>query len=126
MPVARPSPTRRSPLAKGSSVPACPTRRSPSTVRIRATTSCEVQPSGLSSRWRESAIHRLVERFESLVVDGAEISLHARSGRLLVSPAAEACRHRVHVHRSIGAETEPDLAGNNLLPENADERADER
>ena len=46
--VAWPIPTTITPDARGSSVPACPTRRSSHARRTRATTSCEVQPSGLS------------------------------------------------------------------------------
>src|SRR5881398_3322878 len=42
-------PTTSTPVAIGSSVPACPTRRVPARRRIRATTSCEVHPEGLSA-----------------------------------------------------------------------------
>src|SRR5690349_5376232 len=52
--VARPSSTTSSPVAKGSSVPACPTRGAlrlpPSARRTAATTSCELTPAGLSIR----------------------------------------------------------------------------
>src|SRR5690349_7983060 len=47
--VARPSPTSSTPVASGSSVPACPTRRCPYSFRMRATTSCDVCAAGLST-----------------------------------------------------------------------------
>src|SRR5499426_3022724 len=37
------------PVASGSSVPRCPTRRVPSQRRAASTTSCDVQPTGLST-----------------------------------------------------------------------------
>jgi len=46
--VAWPTHTSSTPVANGSSVPACPTRLILRTRRIQATTSCEVQPCGLS------------------------------------------------------------------------------
>src|SRR5215217_2506806 len=46
--VALPIPTTRTPVAIGSSVPACPTFRVPASRRILATTWWEVQPAGLS------------------------------------------------------------------------------
>ena len=46
--VASPTQMGRTPVAIGSSVPVCPTRRSPSTRRTSATTSNEVMPPGLS------------------------------------------------------------------------------
>src|SRR5579863_660431 len=49
MRVNRPSPTRRTPVASGSSVPAWPTRRCEKVRRQRATASCEVQPGSLST-----------------------------------------------------------------------------
>ena len=39
----------RTPVAIGSSVPRCPTERSPQMRRTLATTSCEVIPAGLST-----------------------------------------------------------------------------
>src|SRR5215469_12959917 len=47
--VAFSTPTTSTPVAMGSSVPAWPTRRVPARRRIRATTSCEVSPAGLST-----------------------------------------------------------------------------
>jgi hypothetical protein len=41
--------TTSTPVASGSRVPPCPTRRVPSARRARATTSCDVRPSGLST-----------------------------------------------------------------------------
>ena len=50
--MARPSPTSSTPVASGSRVPACPTRRCPKIRRQRATTSWEVQPASLSTTTR--------------------------------------------------------------------------
>ena len=47
--MAEPSAMTRTPEARGSSVPAWPTRRWPDARRIRATTSWEVGPTGLST-----------------------------------------------------------------------------
>ena len=47
--MAEPSAMTRTPEARGSSVPAWPTRRWPEARRIRATTSWEVGPTGLST-----------------------------------------------------------------------------
>src|ERR1700733_8110893 len=47
--VAFSTPTTSTPVAMGSRVPACPTRRVPASRRIRATTSWEVMPPGLST-----------------------------------------------------------------------------
>ncbi len=47
--VARPTPRTSSPVAIGSSVPACPTFRVPSVRRTTSTTSCDVIPPGLST-----------------------------------------------------------------------------
>src|ERR1700681_2209722 len=49
MRVKRPRPTRRTPVASGSRVPAWPTRRCAKILRHRATASCEVQPASLST-----------------------------------------------------------------------------
>src|ERR1700733_13452502 len=50
--VAFSTPTTRTPVAIGSRVPACPTLRVPASRRIRATTSCDVMPPGLSTMTR--------------------------------------------------------------------------
>ena len=47
--VARPTPSTSTPVASGSSVPEWPTLRVPSRPRALATTSCDVQPAGLST-----------------------------------------------------------------------------
>src|SRR5262245_11994029 len=47
--VARPTPSTSTPVAIGSRVPAWPTFRVPASRRIRATTSCDVMPPGLST-----------------------------------------------------------------------------
>src|SRR5580704_2800975 len=49
MRVNRPSPTRSTPVASGSRVPAWPTRRCEKMRRHRATASCDVQPASLST-----------------------------------------------------------------------------
>src|SRR5262245_4065334 len=61
--VARPRTSGRTPLAEGSSVPGCPMRRSPNARRTRATTSCEVGPTGLLSTIRPS-IDRVFDLLE--------------------------------------------------------------
>src|ERR1700690_2728698 len=50
--VAFSTPTTRTPVANGSRVPACPTLLVPASRRIRATTSCDVMPPGLSTMTR--------------------------------------------------------------------------
>src|SRR5579863_3436754 len=50
--VAFSTPTTRTPVAIGSRVPAWPTRLVPASRRIRATTSCDVIPPGLSTMTR--------------------------------------------------------------------------
>ena len=68
--VAFSTPTTSTPVAMGSSVPAWPTRRVPARRRIRATTSCEVSPEGLSTMTSPLA-----------VVTGPGRALRRRPGR---------------------------------------------
>src|SRR3954467_11364648 len=70
--VARPTSTSSRPVANGSSVPAGPTRVPRGNVRrIRATTSCEVTPAGLSARITPSAT--LAWRLASLGVPAGRL-----------------------------------------------------
>src|SRR5215472_9448454 len=59
--VAFPTPTTRTPVASGSSVPAWPTRLVPVRRRSFATTSCEVHPAGLSMMSSPSADWLVIE-----------------------------------------------------------------
>src|SRR5690606_38327989 len=54
----RPTRTISSPVANGSSVPACPTRLTPSSRRTRATMSWDVGPVGLSARTTAPSLAR--------------------------------------------------------------------
>src|SRR6266850_7552576 len=117
---------RRSPLAKGSSVPAWPIRDSPKSTRSRATASWEVQPSGLSTRWRRSAIHRPVERLENGSAHPRQIAAHAGARRVLVPAPAEAARDLVHIDGTVGSEAHADLARSHLLDQDADARPVQR
>src|SRR6478672_3270026 len=56
----RPTRTRTRPVANGSSVPACPARRSPRPRRTRTTRSWDVLPAGLSARTRPSIGRRMM------------------------------------------------------------------
>ena len=55
------------PVAIGSSVPRCPTRRVPAIPRILLTTSCDVHPSGLSTTITPSRFTAATARFTSAV-----------------------------------------------------------
>src|SRR5262245_16177684 len=69
--VARPRSTGSTPVANGSSVPAWPTRRWPARRRTRATTSCEVQPLGLSMLRMPTSSGAAVTRAFPLLFDAA-------------------------------------------------------
>src|SRR5687767_3838713 len=75
--VARPTRRTSSPVANGSSVPAWPTRRSPSERRVVATTSCDVIPAGLSTR-RIPSLGGLPIPWRSIMLDLREQRLDAR------------------------------------------------
>src|SRR5439155_12066425 len=86
--VARPRTSGRTPVAAGSSVPVWPMRRSPRTRRMRATTSCEVGPAGLSTISRPS-IDRLLDLFHELLLQRVDRARHGATGGVLVIAAAE-------------------------------------
>src|SRR5258706_10683242 len=74
--VARPRSRTRSPVAKGSSVPACPIRETPKARRAARTTSCDVMPAGLSTSRSPSVAASLIGWLDGLVRRGL------RRGRL--------------------------------------------
>src|SRR5689334_16203455 len=80
--VARPSSTTRSPVAKGSRVPACPARDALVARRTIATTSCDVRPAGLStSASPQTSAVRVSIRRHLAVLDLREERLDASRAR---------------------------------------------
>src|SRR5258708_14907854 len=65
--VARPRSRTRSPVANGSSVPACPIRETPKARRATRTTSCDVMPAGLSTSRSPSVAASLIGWLDGLV-----------------------------------------------------------
>src|SRR5580693_6164205 len=95
--VAFSTPTTRTPVAIGSRVPACPTFLVPASRRIRATTSCDVMPPGLSTMTRplgtlmpcrrSLVVAELVGFFDGLAVGVGIAGVHravAAAGEFLV------------------------------------------
>src|ERR687892_1755380 len=78
--VARPTSRTSSPVEKGSSVPACPMRRSPIARRATATTSCEVTPAGLSMS-RSPSVEGLLIGGDAAIADLLEERLDAGGAR---------------------------------------------
>src|SRR5262245_37518529 len=93
------------PVAAGSSVPVWPTRRSPRTLRIRATMSCEVGPAGLSTTSNPS-IDRLLDFFDEELLQRVDGARDGASGGVFMSAASKFlgdCRDvdlalRTHAH----------------------------
>src|SRR5882672_8612829 len=107
----------RTPVARGSSVPACPTRCAPVSRRRRLTTAKEVSPAALSTLrtpvenggksalirggndrllgGRQHHLHRLVHRALDLCAGGAD-----------VAAASEGSAHRRGVDRSTAADAD--------------------
>src|SRR4051812_7583260 len=79
--VARSTPTTSTPVAIGSSVPACPTLRVPSSRRTRPTTPCDVSPEALSTtRTPEGAPERSAGRVVDLDVGVLRVVVLVRVG----------------------------------------------
>src|SRR6185312_7983971 len=76
--VARPTRRTSKPVANGSSVPPCPTRRTGRARRAMATTSCDVMPAGLSTRTNPSIVGILIARRR---IDGRRVVAQTREER---------------------------------------------
>ncbi len=134
--VARPTPRMSSPVAMGSSVPACPTLRVPSVRRTTSTTSCDVIPPGLSTSSRPSGFtsqgrnrRRCSQRGDQPRDRARRAVLRGVAGRQPVSAAAEGGgdRGQVVLAARPGADLEPPVGP--LLEDGRDvhvaDRADE-
>src|SRR5438128_12488851 len=86
--VAGPITSGSTPLARGSSVPVWPMRRSPSTRRSRATTSCEVGPAGVSMTSRPS-IDRVLDFLGEQFLERVDGARERAAGGALVTAGME-------------------------------------
>src|SRR5689334_14722033 len=114
--VAFPTTSGRTPVASGSSVPVWPMRRPPSTRRIRATTSCEVGPLGLSMISRPSidcAFYFLDEQF----LQPVDAAAHRAAGGVLVAAAAELLGDRADVDVALRPHADAVFLALDLLEE---------
>ena len=98
--VARLTPSTSTPVAIGSSVPAWPTLRVPASRRTRATTSCEVNPAGLSTTTRPDALG-VVTRRRLVVVEVVELVVLVRLA-VRVGLAGVRRARRPRGHRGVG------------------------
>src|SRR5262245_53168956 len=103
MRVPRPTPMISRPAANGSSVPACPPLNPlPSRRRIRATTSCDVTPAGLSTKripsGNELLGHLLAQELHQLV----ELELGGEARGATVASAAQGAGDHGHVDAVVG------------------------
>src|SRR5450432_1948381 len=112
--VARPVSSTSSPVAKGSRVPACPMRFSPSARRATLTTSWEVMPAGLSTRSSASIgrvpgirciLFRVFPRFLGQL---DALALHLREQRLDARSALDA---RIVPELELGGEAQRERPG---------------
>src|SRR5215468_4450751 len=105
--VALPTPTTSTPVASGSSVPACPTRLVPVRRRSFATTSWEVHPAGLSMMSSPSAVWLVIETVLPVSRDTVgvwvtgRLRAFARRGQGLVRGAG-LCHQFFHLARALG------------------------
>src|SRR5262245_9848742 len=114
--VARPTTSGSTPLAFGSSVPVWPIRRSRSTRRMRATTSCEVGPVGLSTTNRPS-IDGAFDLLDEHLLQRVDRAVHRAPGRVLVTAAAELLRDRADVDLALRPHADAILVALDLLEE---------
>src|SRR4051794_9896606 len=128
---ARPTSTSSSPVANGSSVPACPALRTPRPRRVASVRSCEVLPAGLSTRTSPSTERRrylqlggdlLAQEGDELVV--GQLGREAR-GAPVAAAAARAGDGR-HVDGAVGRAQRDLLAGTVAVKQFAGERGDLR
>src|SRR3954462_12228661 len=101
--VALPRTSSRTPVAIGSSVPVWPIRFSRRARRIRATTSCDVGPAGLSTTSRPS-IDGVLDLCDERLLQLLERPADRTTGRVLVPRAAVLLRDRVDVDVALGAQ----------------------
>ena len=114
--VASPSSIGSTPMASGSSVPACPTRSKPSRRRSSATTSNDVTPGGLSTTSTPASLMagsgstpaprraRVVHRGQDLARHRRQRARHRAAGGVGMSAAAEARGDAVHVDVALAAQ----------------------
>src|SRR6185503_6900239 len=91
-------------------------RRSPSARRTRATTSCEVGPTGLS-RTRTPSINRPFHFLDEQLLQRIDATAHRASCRVLVAAAAVLLGHRADVDVALGPQADPVLFALDLLEE---------
>src|SRR5919197_203736 len=91
-------------------------RRSPSTCRIRATTSCEVGPAGLSTSSRPS-IDDGCDFLDELLLQRIDTTGHGAAGGFFVPAAAELLRDRADVDIALRPHTDAILLAFDLLEE---------
>src|SRR5438034_6974616 len=91
-------------------------RRSPSTFRIRATTSWEVGPAGLSTSSNPS-IGRLLDPRDEFLLQLIDAAGDGAAGGVLVSAAAELLGDAADVDVALGSHADPILLALDLLEE---------
>src|SRR5512145_3033176 len=104
MRVASPTATGSTPVARGSRVPVCPTRRVRSRRRTRRTTSWEVIPCGLSmSKIPFMSGQQLVQALENGLADLFECPFDHGAGGVMVAAAAQVTGQGANIDLTFGA-----------------------
>src|SRR5579871_144997 len=114
--VARPTTSGSTPVASGSSVPVWPIRRSRSARRTRATTSCDVGPTGLSMTSRPS-INGALDLLDEDLLQRVDTAARRASGGVLVPAAAELLRDRGDIDLALRPHADAIGFALNLLEE---------